>query len=308
MFIPGRRVSKNRIHLGDRLPNFEYHAPATLADAVRLLAKLKGSMVVQGGTDLVVAAKLKGLQPAHVVSLRKLSRLLKGIGEKDGSLFIGASTTFEGIAESELVEREIPALQEAAKLVGSRQIRNVATIGGNLCNASPAADSVPPLLVLEAQLEVQGVKGERKIPLDKFFVGPGKTVLARGDVLKRVRIPKMKKNTGAAFEKLGRRAEEDISVVSAASFVRMEKNVIKEARIALGSVAPTPIRAKATERLVVGKSFSEDLLREAGEEARRECNPITDIRAEAGYRKAMVGVLVRETLKKAVIRASAGGD
>lgn len=290
--------------MGDRLPRFEYHLPATLAEAVGLLTKLEGAVILQGGTDLLVAAKLKGLKPQHVVSLKKLRRTLGRVREKDGSILIGASSTFDTLEKSELVQKRLPVLLDAARLVGSQQIRNAATIGGNLCNGSPAADSAPPLLVLAATLKVRGAGGEKRIPIEEFFKGPGKTALKKGDILTEIAIPRLGPGSGAAFVKMGRRVSEDIAVVSAAAFIVLDGKVAKNVRIALGSVAPTPMRARKTEEFLRGRTLSDGLVREAGDVAMSECSPIDDVRASAGYRRKMVGVLSRSAIKEAIRRAS----
>ena len=293
--------------MGDRLPDFEYHSPATLSEALSLLTRLDGAVVLQGGTDLLVAAKLKGARPRHVVSLRRLGSVMVGVREERGDIHIGAGTTFDALVDSDTVRTRLPALHEAVRLIGSRQIRNAATIGGNLCNASPAADSAPPLLVLGATLKIHGVDGDRSTPIEAFFKGPGKTSLNRGEILTEVVVPSPGPGSGAAFEKMGRRVSEDISVVSAAAFVTIAKGVVGSARIALGSVAPTPIRASKTEELLQGKKPSENLVKEAGSTAQSECNPIADVRASASYRKKMVAVLVRATVTEAIRRSGGGG-
>jgi carbon-monoxide dehydrogenase medium subunit len=292
------------ILLGDMLPSFEYYSPASLNEAVELLTTLEGAMILQGGTDLLVAAKVRGLKPKYVVSLRKLKATMGTIREDKGGIVIGASCTFDTLEESELIQEKIPALHEAVRLVGSRQIRSKATIGGNLCNASPAADSAPPLLVLETKLKVHGADGEREIPIEQFFRGPGKTSLKRGDILTELIVPLLGPNSGTAFAKLGRIDDEDISVVSAAAYVSVGANGITDARIALGSVAPTPMRAHKTEELLRGRKPSDELMREAGRIAMSECSPITDVRAGASYRRRIVAVLVESTIREALRRAS----
>jgi carbon-monoxide dehydrogenase medium subunit len=161
--------------------------------------------------------------------------------------------------------------------------------------------------VLGAILKVEGTEGEREIPIDQFFKGPGRTVLKKGEILKEIVIPPQEPSSGAAFIKMGRRVSEDISVVSAAAFISLSKNKIKNARVSLGSVAPIPLRAHKTEDFLNGKALADDLPKQASAVAMDECNPITDIRASATYRKKMVGVLTRNVIKEAIRRASIGG-
>jgi len=288
----------------DRLPSFDYYSPDMLDDAVKLLTRLDGAVILQGGTDLLVAMKQKGLCPQHVVSLRKLRGLLGEISEADGDIHIGASATFGQLERSALIKKELAVLHDAVRQIASYQIRNVATIGGNLCNASPAADTAPPLLVLGAVLKVQGPSGERGLPIEKFFTAPGKSVLRKDEILKEIEVPKLKPNSGAAFVKLGRRVSEDISVASGACLIQLDGKVVKEIRIALGSVAPTPIRAYRAENVIKGQTISDQSLKDTCQVAMTECSPISDVRASARYRTAMVSVLTRAAIKTAVARAS----
>lgn len=287
----------------DRLPDFDYHSPERIEEVVKLLWRLDNAKVLQGGTDLLVGMKQEVIRPKHVVSLRKLRGLLGKVNETDGKIRIGASVTFGQLERSAIVKKKLAVLREAVQEIASYQIRNVATIGGNLCNASPCADSAPPLLVLGATLKIQGRNGVRELPIEKFFKGPGETTLRKGELLKEIEVPKMKPNSGAAFIKLGRRLHEDISVVSAACMIQLHRNVVKEVRIALGSVAPTPMRAYKAEDVMRGKPISDRSLMNASQVAMTECSPISDVRASAKYRTAMVGVLTRSAIKEAAARA-----
>jgi carbon-monoxide dehydrogenase medium subunit len=287
----------------ERLPSFNYHAPQTISEVIRYLSELQNAVILAGGTDLIVAMKQKGLKPYNIVSLKKLKDELCYIRQEDGKILIGAMTTFDLLEKSSIIRKYFKVLHEAIGKMAAYQIRNMATIGGNLCNASPAADSAPPLLVLNAKLRVIGPEGDREIPIERFFLGPGKTALQKGEILKEIEIPVMPPNSGAAFIKLGRRRSEDISIASASAFIQLEDESIKDVRIALGSVAPTPIRAYEAERILRGKETSERLFEEAGERAMKECNPITDVRASAEYRRAMVKVLTKNALKTAVNRS-----
>lgn len=288
----------------DRLPDFDYYSPGTIEEVMELLSRLDDAVILQGGTDLLVAMKQKGIRPQHVVSLKRLRGLLGQVYERDGTVHIGASVTLGELQRSAILEKELVVLHEAVQEIASYQIRNVATVGGNLCNASPCADSAPPLLVLGAVLRIQSSDGERQLPIEKFFTGPGETSLRKGEFLKEIEVPKMKANCGAAFIKLGRRLHEDIAVASAACLIQVKDEVVKEIRIALGSVAPIPMRAYKAEDVMRGKPISEESLMNASQVAMTECKPISDVRASAKYRTAMVGVLTRAAIKEAAARAS----
>jgi carbon-monoxide dehydrogenase medium subunit len=285
------------------LPAFDYYAPTTIEEALRLLTRLEGVNVIAGGTDLITAIRLKGHRPANVVSLRKLRDELDYITEEDGVLKVGALTRIRAVERSQLITERAIGLHEAASQIGSIQIRNRATVGGNLCNASPAADLVPPLLVLDSNVRIIGLDGERVVSLRDFFVGPGKTLLKKEEILKEVHFKSPERGTGTSFIKLGRRREEDISIASAAAYVKLAGSKIEEVRIAMGSVAPKPIRAGMAERFLIGKEPTDGLLEEAGVKAMEEAEPITDIRATAEYRKHIVKVLVKFALSKAIMRA-----
>lgn len=283
--------------------SFEYFAPHTVEEALSILDRYgQDAKVLAGGTDLLVKMKQRLTEPRCVINIKSINEL-NFIREEADELHIGAVTKLRTIEKSDIVKERFPVLYEGVRAIGSVQIRNMATIGGNLCNASPAADSAPPLLVLNAKLRVIGPEGDREIPIERFFLGPGKTALQKGEILKEIEIPVMPPNSGAAFIKLGRRRSEDISIASASAFIQLEDESIKDVRIALGSVAPTPIRAYEAERILRGKETSERLFEEAGERAMKECNPITDVRASAEYRRAMVKVLTKNALKTAVNRS-----
>ena len=272
------------------------------------MSKLSGAVVLQGGTDLMVSIKQKGLRPSHIVSLRNLRGELGKIKESHDGVRIGAAVTFHDLEQSAVIRKRFTALHEAVEQIASYQIRNTATIGGNLCNASPAADSAPPLMVLDAKLIVRGVEGKREVPIESFFKGPGKTALSRSDVLTEVLIPTPAAESGASFHKLGRRMSEDISVASAAAYLGMKSGVTAVARIALGSVAPTPLRAHKAEKALVGKRLTNETILEAAFAAKEECSPITDLRAGADYRRAMVEVLTRRAIETAFARSRSGAD
>ncbi len=287
------------------LPDFAYSRPKSLAQAIEFLNSNRARKVflVAGGTDLLVAMRTKNLNPDCVVSLTNLSKGLSTIvfDSRTRKLKIGALATIHSLETNRLVTEKFPLLSEAASQLGDYQIRNRATIGGNICNASPAADTVPPLMVLDSHLAIVswGRPHERRI--DQFFVGPGKTVLSPRDILTGVVITEPRKPWGGSFLKVSR-GSEGCSIVNVASFVRIEEGKIAEIRVALGSVAPTPVRAFHVENELAGTSVSEGLP-DSIQSVEEDIAPISDVRAEAGYRMHLSKVLVARSLKISVRRA-----
>ncbi len=284
------------------LPEFEYHRPASLEEAVRLLSELgPDAKVIAGGTDLVVKMRAGLVSPRHVVDLSRLTEI-RFIRDGGDRLKIGAGTTLWEIENSEDVARGVPVLREAVEEMASWHVKTTATIGGNLCNASPAADTAPPLMVHDATLVVVGPEGRREVPIGEFFTGPGQTVLGVGEILVEVVVPKMRQGQGAAFEKLTVR-EGALSIASAAALVEISGGRFVDARVALGAVAPTPIRALKVERALKGRPATREVLRSASREAKADIKPITDVRGSREYREEMSVVLVRRALERAVERA-----
>jgi carbon-monoxide dehydrogenase medium subunit len=286
-------------------PTFDYYTPRTVTEVLNLIGKLKPVSIIAGGTDFVPAVRLKGLRPKHVVSLVNLRKQLSHVIFKGGTVRIGALTKIRDAQRSEHIRKKATCLHEALSQIGSVQIRNMATIGGNLCNASPAADSAPPLLVLDAHVEIVRKGGRRTIPLKDFFLGPGKTALRKGELLKEIAF-QPEAGTASSFQKLGRTRGEDISTAAAAVLLKTDGSRISKARIALGSVAPTPIRAYKSEKELVGKTVSEAILDAAAVKAAEEAKPITDVRASGDYRRSAVKALVRQGLAQAFERARGG--
>lgn len=277
----------------------DYLAPQTLNEALESLVKQSdGAQVIAGGTDLIPRMRSRMVTPSMLVDLRLLG--LDGIDSSEDGIRIGASSTHTDILESELLAEHCFALIEAAGEIAGPPVRNRGTVGGNLVNASPAADLAPPLLVYDAIVVIAKSKAEREVPLAEFFSGPGKTVLAANEILTEIRIPAVPPTTASNFIKLGKRRAMAIAVVSAAARLTLDKaGKISQARIALGSVAPTPIRAVKAEAGLEGQKPSEKLFSEAGQVASSEASPISDLRASGEYRKKMVAVLTRRALTAA---------
>jgi carbon-monoxide dehydrogenase medium subunit len=280
---------------------FTYHEPRSLSEAVSLLQTHGSSArVLAGGTDLLVQMKLGKIQPQHLVYISKIPEL-RFLSE-DRGLRIGPLIVHRDLETSSVVREKYPALFEAPRSVTSVQVRSMGTLGGNLCHASPAADSAPALIALGAQIKIAGGAGDRMLPLEDFFIGPGKTSLKPGELLAEIQVPDSGPASGSAFLKLTRVAA-DLAKVNAAAFIQREKDVCRECRIASGAVAPKPLRLQQAEEILRGKCFEEDLCRLAGEKAAEEIQPITDIRSTAWYRREVIKVLVRDVLREAWRRA-----
>lgn len=257
-----------------------------------------------GGTDLLVNMK-KGLVSVHaVVSLSRIQELA-GIEGSGTMLRIGACHTVGELARSNLLRRKFEALSKSARSLGSPLIRNLATVGGNLVSARPAADLPPSLMAYGASVILNGASGERMLPLQDLFLGPGQTVMEADEILSEILIPDPSPGSGAAYIKLGNRKSLEISVVNVASFIALDNSAetILKSRIVLGAVAPVPLRALSAEQVLTGEKPCDLLFRRAAAAAAAACKPIDDFRGSSRYRRAMVEVLVERTLKTALKRA-----
>lgn len=287
------------------LPKFEYHEPRSLAEACKLMAELRAkAKVLAGGTDLIVNMKRRVLSPKHVVSLSRV-RELKGLESGKKTLKIGGGLTVSELEGSADAKKILRALQGAASVLGSPLIRNLATVGGNLVTARPAADLPPPLMAYGAKVVLKHASGKRTLSLDGFFKGPGETVMGPAEILYQVVVDRPPPHSGAGYLKLGLRKALEISMVNVASFIELDRpdGVIRSARIVLGAVAPIPMRAPAAEKVLVGEKPSRALFAFAGETAAKESRPIDDFRGSADYRRAMVAILTRRTLETALKQA-----
>lgn len=276
----------------------EYFKPTTIQEAAELLSRFGDvAWPIAGGTDVMVEKN-----PSIRVLVDVTGLGLTYIAPDDGGISIGAATTIADVAASSLLRRgPYHILSKAAQELGTPQIRNMATLGGNLCRPSPASDCAPPLLVLDARLSAVGTAGKREIPIHHFFRGVNQDALGQGEILTEIRLPFLPERTGTAFLKKGRVAVADLSIVSAAVRVTLNRGeVCGEARIALGSVAPFPMRVKKAEELLSGKGVTKDLLRAVAQLASEEIRPITDLRASAEYRKTLSRVLVEQALQEAL--------
>jgi carbon-monoxide dehydrogenase medium subunit len=282
------------------LRNFEFFEPTTLAEASRLFAQ-EHTQLLAGGTDLVIGMKALTEEPQSVISLQNIPGLVGITTEADNSISVGAMTKARQVELSADIQQHHTALAEGAAEIGSIQIRNLATIGGNIAHASPAADTVAGLLVADAQVDIASADGERAVSIDELFTGPGQTVLAPGEIITRFRLPSPA--SGSHYIKHKIREVMDLAFIGVAAAVNLENGVITDARIGLAAVAPTPIRATEAENLLNGNELTAELLAQAGEAAAAAASPISDLRCSAEHRSEMVDVLTRRAVQEAVNRA-----
>jgi CO/xanthine dehydrogenase FAD-binding subunit len=256
-----------------------------------------------GGTDLLIQMKERGRPVRHLVSLRNVGELRKLA--TNGALDVGAMVLCGEIAWSDAVKKGWPIVSDGAELVGSVQIRNKATVGGNMCNAAPSADVAPALIALDATAHIAGAGGSRSVPLAEFFRGPGQTALAQGEVLARITANKPAAGSGGAYLRHVPRREMDIAVVGVAIQLQLDGDgrTVKDARVVLASVAPTPIRSAAAEKALIGSQLNDETLRRAGEGAAADARPISDVRASADYRRELLKVYTRRVGQIAYQRA-----
>jgi len=277
------------------MKEFLYFAAANLKEAVKLLGNYKKrAVILAGGTDLVPQINTYHFKPEVLVYIGKAG--LDYIKEEKGKLIIGAATPMAKIAASKLLARKASALVQAAQQAGTAAVRTAATLGGNLANASPAADLATPLLAMDAELSLVGGK-RRVVALKDFFTGPGKTVLKPGEMILEVRFPTSKGKT--VFLKLGKRKALSLSVVNTAVRLEMKGQQCREARIAIGSVAPTPLRCPKAEEMLQGKGMDQEIIAACAAEAMAASSPIDDQRASAWYRKKAGVALVARALTQA---------
>ena len=285
-----------------KLRKFDYLKPGTVAEVVTLLQDYQEkASLLAGGTDLLVFMKLGAKNPKYVIDLKGIPSLdTMSWGSSDG-LRMGNLTTLQSILRHPVIREHLPMLEQATKAVGHPQIRSRATIAGNICTASPSGDLAPSLLALEARVKVASPAGERTIPIQEIFAGPFKTVLAPTDVVTEIYVPALPRRSAGSYRWQPKITAIDETLVGAAAVVTLvDGKVLKDVRIGLGSVAPTPIRAPRAEEFLRGKQGEDRLLGEAASIAAGETRP----RTRADYRREMTKLLVEQALKEAVNRAS----
>ena len=276
---------------------FQYHAPSSVVEAVKLLDDYGiEATILAGGTDLVPKMKQALIKPLHVVNLKHIPELA-GVKEEATQIRIGALTRLRDLEQNTIVTEKLPLLNDAIVAIGSVQIRNMATIGGNLCNASPAADSAQALIVLGAYANIVGPLSERSVDLERFFTGPGKTVLGRGELLASITLPYPEEGSRGVFLKLGRTSL-DLATVSISVSAKVSKEVIESIRVVMGAVAPTPLRLRNVEQHLIKKKLTVEVIEEAGRLVSESIKPITDIRSTAEYRRLASKGLALEALTR----------
>jgi CO/xanthine dehydrogenase FAD-binding subunit len=276
--------------------NPEYIAPESLGDALKIKREQGAhARVIAGGTDLILRMRDQVFEPKVLVDLRRAS--LDTISCLAGEARLGAYVTLSQILADEEIAVLFPALPESCRQFAGPPIRNRATLGGNLVNASPAADLAPPLMAYDANVVLASSGGDRLLPLAEFFTGPGQTAMRADEILTQVRLPLMPTGTASRFIKLGQRRSMAISVINLCTRLRLGvKGTVSDARIVLGAVAPTPMRAIAAEAVLLGNELSDERIDQAAIAASKEISPIADVRASRNYRERMARVLVRRAL------------
>ena len=291
------------------MARFEYLEARTLRQAISLCQRHGDqARLVAGSTDFLVRWRLGSWRPQYVINIQRVASLGRVSYSARNGLRLGALVTVETLQNHPVIRQRYPALAAAAASFAGVQVRNLATVGGNVCNASPSGDTLPSLLAFDAQCRIAGPNGERWAPLDQFFTGPGATILQAGEVLAELRLPPPQASSGSLYIKHSPRAAMDIATVGVASMVSLEDQgrSCSQVRIALGAVAPTPIRAYAAEDILRGRLITPELIEAAAREAQDRATPIDDIRGSASHRKAIVGVLTKRTLERAVEMARQG--
>jgi CO/xanthine dehydrogenase FAD-binding subunit len=285
------------------LPTFEYHEPSEIQEACTILAELKGSAsLIAGGTDLIVNMKKGQISPGDLVSLNRIDGLReKSLDPYNGCARIGACITAAELARFKEIRDRFSALAAGAEALGTPLIRNMATIGGNLVTARPAADLAPPLMAYAASVALSSLTGERVVSLDNFFLGPGQTVIREDEILTEILLDYPPPHSGCAYLKMGIRKTLEIGLVNVAAFLCLDESnrAIQKARIVMGAVAPVPMRATSAEQLLLNQIPENNLFAKAGETAAQESKPIDDFRGSAEYRREMVKVLTKRALSGA---------
>ncbi len=291
----------------DLMAPSNYFSPNTVEEAISLLSRYGDkARVVSGGTDFLVQLKRKEPLPDYVISLGNLRELNYIKFDESKGLRVGALTPIADIAASSLIKSRFSILAQAAGMLGTPAIRNQATLGGNLCNAAPSADTAPPLLVLGAKARIAGDGGEKTVPIEDFFVGPGQTILKRNQILMDIEIPVLQPHSRGVYLKQKRREGADIAVAAVAALVVQEGEILKDVRIALGAVAATPVRARKAEEILRGRKLDPQLLEKAGRVASDESTPIDDIRSSSNYRRKLITTLTQRAVTQAVLQPRNG--
>lgn len=283
------------------LPAFDYVRAGSLKEASELASE-KGSkaILMAGGTDVILLMKAKAVPADTVIDIKEISDLDNIVFSEGEGMRIGALAKLFDIQTSDIVREKMPALADAAHYVASAQIRRKGTMAGNICNASPSADTASILLAMDAKIKVYNNEIERDVPIGDFFKGVKKTCLEKGDIVTEIFVPELKKGEGSAYFKHSVRKAMDLAIVGVAVWIKMDGDRVDDCRIAMGGVGTTPLRAYSAEKILKGSEITDNLLEKAAEAASEECSPISDVRASAEYRKDMIRVYTKRAVKKAV--------
>jgi len=286
-------------------PSFDYHRPETLDAALALLAELgAGARVLAGGTDLVDKLRRSAVTTDHLVSITRIQGLRDVRFDEAGGLTIGAAARIRDVGRHPDVGRRYPALARACSVMATTHIRNMGTVAGNVANGSPCADTAGPLLVHGATLTIAHRGGRRQVDLDRFFLGPKQVDLGPGELIVELRVPVPPARSGSAYERISARSAVDMAAAGVAGFVELDAGgAVRTARLALGAVAPTPMRAAEAEGLLAGRPPDADAIAAAAAACAKACCPIDDVRATAAWRRAVVEVMARRVLHRAAKRA-----
>ena len=281
-------------------PHFDYLAPTTVDEAVAALVKGgDDARVMAGGTDLMVKIRHRVLSPKQIISLKRIDGLDAITFDEKSGLTIGATALLADVASHPAIREHYPTVAEAAESTANVQVRNMGTVVGNLCNASPSADNAPTLLALNAMVNIAGPSGTRSIPLDEFFRGPSISALETGEIVTSVAVPAPPKGTGTAYISVSQRGQLDCSAIGLGARVTMDGDRCTEARIVVGACAPIPMRAKAAEKILIGQELTDDVIRQAAQKTSEETSPIDDVRASAAYRLKVTTVITIRALTDA---------
>ncbi len=286
-----------------RLPKLQYLNPKTIEEALKMLEEHKGdSKLLAGGTDLIPSLKRRLINvPGYIIDIKAIPGLDAISYDKKSGLKIGPLATIAAIAQSSAVAEKFPCLAQSALTMASPQVRNRGTFAGNICNAVPSADSAPSLIALSATVKIKGINGERTLPIEQFFTGPKKTVLKENEMLIEISVPHPSPGSKSVYLKLSPRHSMDLATVGVAASGKCEDGVCREIKIALGAVAPTPLRAPVSESILQGKRITPEVIEEASLNAVTQCSPIDDHRASQEYRCDMVNVMTRRALTQILL-------
>jgi carbon-monoxide dehydrogenase medium subunit len=289
--------------LGDKMSETQYLAPKSIDEAVKAHSAANGkARFLAGGTDLLVQIKSGIKKPNLVIDIKKIVELNSINEVSDNEFKVGAAVSGANLNRNKKFANLWPGVLEAFRLIGSEQIQGRASLGGNLCNGSPAGDSVPALVAAGCNVTIAGPNGSRNIPIETFHTGPGKTVLENGEMLVSINFPKRASNSGDAYLRMTPRTEMDIAVVGCGVNITMENGVCTNARVSLGAVAPTPLLINEASEIMVGTDINSDIIQRVSKICMEACNPINDKRGTIDYRTKVAGVLFKRTVLTAIDR------